>query len=147
MLRLDIASPSDSRTVATDDVDREVEVAAHPADEEQLLGVLLAEPGRVAPRQVHELGDDGEHAVEVAGARLPLEHVAEPAEMRTPGSPRDRRQASARRRGRRRADGEVGVEGARVAREVPLGPNCRGLRKIVTTTWRWAWRAWWMRVA
>jgi hypothetical protein len=35
----------------------------------------------------------------------------------------------------RAADLHVGVEGARVAREVFLGPNCSGLRKIVTMTW------------
>ena len=33
-----------------DDVDREVEVAHHPPDEQQLLGVLLAEVGAVGPR-------------------------------------------------------------------------------------------------
>ena len=48
MLRLLIASPSGSRTVGTGDhLDREVEVADHPPDQQQLLGVLLAEVGAV----------------------------------------------------------------------------------------------------
>ena len=46
-LRLDSARPSGSRTVgATSIADRDVEVADEPADDQRLLGVLLAEVGR-----------------------------------------------------------------------------------------------------
>ena len=128
-MRLDIASPSGSRTVGTATTrDREVEVAAHPPDEQQLLGVLLPEVRRAAPGQVHELADDREHAVEVPRPGLALEHVAEraggDAHARVALGVDDvggRREDEVDASGR--ADLEVGVEGARVAREVLLGPE------------------------
>ena len=123
-MRLDIARPSGSRTVGTDTTSTgKSRSRHHAADEQQLLGVLLAEVGRVGAGEVHELGDDGEHAVEVAGPGLALEDVAERA-----GRDPDARVAvlvdDVGGRGedevdaRGRADLQVGVEGARVAREV-----------------------------
>src|SRR5690606_38843280 len=49
-----------------DDLDVEVQVPHHAADEGELLGVLLAVEGEVGAGEVEQLGDDGEHAVEVA---------------------------------------------------------------------------------
>ena len=62
-----------------DHLDREVEVLDHPPDEQQLLGVLLAVVGAVGAGEVQQLADDGQHAVEVPGPGLALEHVAERA--------------------------------------------------------------------
>ncbi len=52
-----------------DEVDGEVEVADHAADDVALLGVLLAEHGDVGEDEVEEFCDHGGHAAEVAGAR------------------------------------------------------------------------------
>ena len=80
MLRLLIASPSGSRTVGTATTSTAKSRSRdHPPDEQQLLRVLLAEVGEVGPRQVQQLGDDGEHAVEVPGPGGALQPVAEPA--------------------------------------------------------------------
>ncbi len=106
-----------------DDVDAEVEVAHHAADQCQLLGVLLPEERRVRPGEVEELGDDGEHAVEVPGARGALQPLAHGARGDTDlglaagvdlldGGGEDRVGAG------RRGDGEIGVQGAGVAVEV-----------------------------
>ncbi|GAA3298718.1 hypothetical protein GCM10020295_35030 [Streptomyces cinereospinus] len=51
-----------------DDLDAEVQVPHHAADQGELLGVLLAEERHVGAGEVEQLGDDREHAVEVAGA-------------------------------------------------------------------------------
>ena len=62
------------------DLDRDghVEVAHEPADDERLLGVLLAEEGDVGPDHVQQLGDDGGDAVEVRGAAVrALERLGE----------------------------------------------------------------------
>lgn len=108
------------------DVDEEVQVAHHAPDEEQLLGVLLAEIGSAGGGEVEQLADDGEHPVEVAGPGLALQDGAERAG-------RDAHAGVAVGvddvRGRREhdvdagigADGHVGVEGPRIAGEVFLG--------------------------
>ena len=52
-----------------DHLDAEVEVGRHPADQHQLLVVLLAEVGAVGADGAEQLGDDGQHAAEVPGPR------------------------------------------------------------------------------
>ena len=52
-----------------DDLEVEVEVAGHAADDGELLIILLAEQGDVGPDLVEQLGDDGRDAVEMAGTR------------------------------------------------------------------------------
>ena len=111
-----------------DDGRREVDVPHHPPDEEELLGVLLAVVEEVTLREVHELGDDREHPVEVPRPRLPLEQVPErPGGDAHPGVPlgvddvgrgcEDEVHPFAG------ADLEVVVEGPRVLRQVLLGPE------------------------
>ena len=51
-----------------DDRRAQVEVVGHQPDQRQLLVVLLAEVGPPRADQVQQLGDDREHAGEVAGA-------------------------------------------------------------------------------
>ena len=139
MLRLDSARPSGSRTVGTHDVDRDVEVADHPTDQGELLGVFLAEERDVRSGEGEQLGDDGEHPTEVAGPARAFEDVTEAT-----GVHRDRGlSVGVDHVGRGREDQldpfslaqhEVGVEGARVAAEVFPAANCSGFKKIVTTT-------------
>ena len=80
-LRLDSASPSGSRTVATDlDAHRDVEVAHQPPDDGELLAVLLAEVRDVRRGHVQQLQHDGGDALEVdRAAMLALEPGAGPA--------------------------------------------------------------------
>ena len=52
-----------------DDFEGEVEVPGHASDDNQLLGVLLAEIGAVGLDDVEELGNNGGDADEVAGPR------------------------------------------------------------------------------
>jgi hypothetical protein len=111
-----------------DDVDPEVEVGDHPPDEQQLLGVLLPEQRNLSAGQVQQLADHGEDAVEVAWSRLPLEHVAERAGIHPDGGVavrvhlvgggcEDQVDALAL------AELQVGVEGARVPRQVFARPE------------------------
>ena len=114
-LRLDIASPSGSRTVGQTSIrDRDVEVAHEPADHDGLLRVLLAEVGHVGRDHVEELGDDGRHAVEVRATPVgALERLGHPGHRHGRGEAGrvdllDRRReqvvdARPRRRARRRA--------------------------------------------
>src|SRR3954447_5521763 len=106
-----------------DHLDREVEVAHHPADQRELLGILLPEERDVGPGQVQQLADDRQDAVEVAWAVFALEPVAQ----RSRGDPHlglTIRVDDVRGRGEdnvdllARAEREVGVEGARIAVEV-----------------------------
>src|SRR3954451_137616 len=106
-----------------DHLDREVEVAHHPADQRELLGVLLAEERDVGPGQVQQLADAGHHAVEGPRAVFALEPVAQ----RSRGDPHlglTIRVDDVRGRGEdhvdllARAECKVGVEGARIAVEV-----------------------------
>src|SRR5690606_15414726 len=59
------------------DGDGEVEVVHHAGDEVHLLGILLGEDDDVGGDDVEQFGDDGEHAVEVAGSAGPFEEVAD----------------------------------------------------------------------
>ena len=56
---------ADGRT--GDDGGRQEERVGHPANEAQLLPVLLAEVGAIGRGNLQELEDDGQHAVEVPG--------------------------------------------------------------------------------
>ena len=68
-MRDESASPSASRTVGSDaQLELEVEVADHPADDLDLLRVLLAEVGASRADDVEELQADGRDGAEVAGA-------------------------------------------------------------------------------
>jgi hypothetical protein len=60
-----------------DDVDPEVEVDHQPTDDGELLEVLLAEHRHVGPDCGEELGDHGDHAVEVPGATAAFHRVGE----------------------------------------------------------------------
>ena len=101
---------------AADHLDRQGQVGRHPADDRQLLEVLLAEVGPARPGQVEQLGDDGGHAREVAGPAVALQVVGQPGHRR-PGRPAASGEHLARRRGehdRRPAPGgqrHVGVRG------------------------------------
>src|SRR5690606_23134141 len=53
------------------------EVAHHAAHGQELLRVLLTEQRDVGPYQVHELEHHGEHAVQVPGPVLALQHLAD----------------------------------------------------------------------
>ena len=139
-MRLDSARPSGSRTVGmADHLDPEVEVGDHPADDGQLLEVLLAEHRHVGPDGAEELGHHRGHAVEVAragGALQSARRVRRPStrglERRAGTWPR----RSVRTRRRRRASRTI-------ARSSSIGrgywskssgrSNCSGLTKIVTT--------------
>ena len=68
--------------LGADDLDAEAEVVDHPADQHQLLVVLLAEHGEVRADQPEQLGHHGEHTAEVAGPGLPLEDRAQRARAR-----------------------------------------------------------------
>ncbi len=109
-----------------DDLHREVEIPHHPADEGELLRVLLPEEGRIGCRQVEQLGDDGEHPVEVLGPEGALQHVAH----RPRGDPHLRLAARVdlgRGRGEDHVraflpgDLQIGLQGARVALQVLTG--------------------------
>ena len=110
------------------DLDRQAEVGDHLPDQHELLVVLLAEDRDVGPDQAEQLGHHGEHAAEVAGPDLALEHVRERS-----GLDGHRRLLGPARvdlldgRGEDDVDAllladlEVEVEGARVAVEVLAG--------------------------
>ena len=57
-----------------DDLDAERQLPRHGPDQRELLVVLLAEERDVGPDQAEQLGDDGQHAGEVARAHRALEH-------------------------------------------------------------------------
>ncbi len=105
------------------DLHGEVQIAHHAADQRQLLGVLLPEQRDVGAGEVQQLGDDGEHAVEVTGPGRAFQALAH----RARGDPdlrfatgvdlvdgRREDHVGAGRAGHR----EIGVQGARVAVEV-----------------------------
>src|SRR2546422_9321235 len=62
---------------APDDLRPDGKVASHLADDEQLLGILLAEVGALGSDEVEENGDNGRHAFEMAGPSGTLERVSE----------------------------------------------------------------------
>jgi hypothetical protein len=62
---------------ADDEVEVEVEVADHGAEDGDLGGVFLAEEGAVGGEDVEELGDDGSDAAEVVRARGAVEAAAD----------------------------------------------------------------------
>ena len=64
---------------ADDEMDGEVEVADHVAQDGDLSGVLLAEVGAVGRDDVEEAGDDGGDSAEVAGARGSVEACSDVA--------------------------------------------------------------------
>ena len=83
-LRLDVASPSGSRTIgAPTNVDIEIQVEHHLPDAGQLLGVLLTEAGQPRVDDMEQLEHHGQHPVEVTRPRRPLEHSAERSEAET----------------------------------------------------------------
>lgn len=106
-----------------DDVHAEVQVAHHAADQGELLGVLLPVERHVGPGEVEQLGDDGEHAVEVPGPDGTLEtaahgagaqpHLGLAAGVDLLGGGREHEV-----RAGRLGDRQVGLQGARVAVEV-----------------------------
>ena len=61
------------------DFEREFQVPGHATDDDELLGVLLAEIGAIGLDDVKELGDDGGDADEVAGSRGPFVEVGDGA--------------------------------------------------------------------
>ena len=65
-----------------DDLDRLTESLDHPADEEQLLRVLLPEVGRGGTDHVEQAVDRREHAGEVARPRGSLPHVPDRTRVR-----------------------------------------------------------------
>ena len=97
-LRLLSARPSGSRTVGTiAELDRPVEVPEHAPHQRHLLDVLLPEADDVGLGQVEQLGDDGEHAGEMARSRRTL--------------PSLRRLRRPRRGSRRRAGTSLSTDG------------------------------------
>ena len=56
-----------------DDLDGIAQVGGHAPDDEQLLGVLLAEVRAISPDEVEQDGDDGGDAIEVSGPGRALE--------------------------------------------------------------------------
>ena len=58
---------------AGDDLGRDRQVERHPADDHDLLGVLLAEVGVLGADEVEQDRDDRRHPVEVAGPGRSLE--------------------------------------------------------------------------
>ena len=114
--------------------------ATSAADDERLLGVLLAEEGHVGPDHVQQLGHDGGDAVEVAHAAVrALERLGQAAHVhRRARSPAGRpRRASARRAGRRRPRRPARRRAPRRAGRRPgrrPSLNCAGLTKSETTT-------------
>ena len=140
-LRLESARPSAARTVSTTSTAVGMfEVEHHALHEEHLLRVLLAEDDVLRPHDVEQLGDDGEHAVEVAGAGTALEEPGDraaghldlgarrPDTSRRP-SARRRCRRRGRRAGRGRRRGRAGT-----SRDPRSAPNCGGFTKIETTT-------------
>ena len=122
------------------ELDRQVEVAHHPAQDRDLLRVLLAEEGDVGRDDVEQLGDDRADAGEVARAALgALEHVGEALDAhawwRSPAGrpPRPAARTARRRRARpprrRRAPRCAGRRRGRAA-----SSNCAGLTNSETTT-------------
>ncbi len=134
-----MARPSGSRTIGTpEDLDAEVEVAHHPADDRQLLEVLPAERGDIGSGRSEQLGHDGHDATEVPGTHRPLQPLGEIAGLDVgleAGRVHRRRRRrvdrvdagiTARGRGRRRSGaGSVSKSASRL--------NWSGLTKIVTT--------------
>ena len=114
-----------------DDVDLEVQVADHAADERQLLVILLAEDCDVRVDDHEELQDDGRDAAKVTGTMRAAERLREPLH-------RDRRLRPVRvdvvrigreehvdtRGGEERA---VMFQVARIAREVVGAVELRGV--------------------
>ena len=126
---------------------RDVEVAHHPPEDGDLLGVLLAEVGDVGRDDVEQLADDGADAVEVPGAALgALEDGARPADADARGEAvgvdlldragRTGRRRRALGRRRRRAPRCAGRRRGRVA-----SSNWAGLTNSETTTSSQASRA------
>ncbi|GAA3118072.1 hypothetical protein GCM10020001_042500 [Nonomuraea salmonea] len=139
-MRLDRARPSGSRTVGgAEDLDGQVEVGDHAADERELLGVLLPEDREVGLHQVEQLEHDRQHAVEVPRARGPLDDAAHLA-----GGDGDLAVGRIHVIGGGVEDNldafgpahvQIGIECTGIARKKSsLGPNCRGLTKMLTTT-------------
>lgn len=64
-----------------DDVHAQIEVSDQPANDGELLVVLLAEDGEVGLQQAEEAGDDGGDAVEVPGAGGAAEARGEPLDV------------------------------------------------------------------
>ena len=63
------------------DLDGDVQVLDHPADEELLLIILLAEDREVGADDLEEGQDHGRDAPEMARPDRPLEHVREPGHL------------------------------------------------------------------
>ena len=61
--------------LATDDFDRQGQLARHVAQHHQLLIVLFSEQRRLRLNDVEQLENDGRHAAEMAGAELAVELV------------------------------------------------------------------------
>ena len=77
-MREESASPSGlSDRRAGDDLNGQVEVADHPANDGQLLRVLLAEVGRAGPDEVEQPRHYCGHAAEMARSRRALQSLAE----------------------------------------------------------------------
>src|SRR4029077_15902805 len=53
-----------------DDVDLEIEIAPHPANNRQLLKIFLAEPRRISRENVEQLRDHCAHSAEMSGTRF-----------------------------------------------------------------------------
>src|SRR5438093_3376841 len=61
---------------ASDNLDREVQVAYHAPNDGQLRGIFLAKERCIGLNNLEELRDNRGHATEVPRARLPAELVA-----------------------------------------------------------------------
>mgnify|MGYP003339365968 CR=1 FL=1 len=61
----------------SDDLDAHVEIDHHPADDGELLVVLLAEHRDVGSGGAEQLGDDGGDTAEVPGSLRALQHLAD----------------------------------------------------------------------
>ncbi len=127
------------------DAHRQVEVAHQRADDERLLGVLLAEERHVGPDHVQQLGHDGRDAVEVAHAAvLALERLGQAAHVdRRPEARRidlvERRreeQVGAGLGGQRRVALLVARVGGQVARRVELRGVDEERHRRPRRTWR-----------
>lgn len=107
----------------TQDLDAEIEVGGHPADDRELLVVLLTEDGHVGPSRGQELGHHGRDAVEVTRTRGPLHLLGEFGDVHRGGE--------ARRVHRRRSGSEDQVDAGVVA-----GPQVvvEGARVVVVVT-------------
>ena len=140
-LREDIARPSRSRTVGHPTTSTGSRSRPdHPADQEELLRVLLAEVRRARTGDIEEAMHDGEHALEVAGPRRPFERRSPPGPGRARG-PRLRADTPRRRPGAHTTSTPSSSQIAR-SRASSRGyrsrsagsANWRGFTKIDTTT-------------